>query len=112
MQYLDDTDNMAAAQDLYGEYKARKRRPNDQLEQDLRAPREHKQFMEETTARNPIVGTAAMVMAPAYSAAKALGIHVGGTGETKASRASTDEIFAAGEGYVRGLKKYFKRGSK
>jgi hypothetical protein len=130
MANLDDTDVGAAAQDLYSEYRARKERPNDQIEQDLRGPREHKQFMHETTAQNPIVGTAAMAVAPAYSAAKKvtavggfvaamakrasgaaaddIGMKTGGTGETKTSRASLDEVFAAGEGYVKGLKQYFK----
>jgi hypothetical protein len=82
--------------------------PNDQLTQDLVAPKEHSQFMEETTANNPVQGTAAMLAAPAYSAAKALGFAPGGTGEAKTSRASVDELFAAGTGYVKGMKRYFK----
>jgi hypothetical protein len=47
-------------------------------------------------------------MAAPYSAAKALGFAPGGTGEAKTSRASVDELFAAGTGYAKGLKRYFK----
>ena len=102
--YNDDTDN-----DVYAAYRQRVADPNDQLTQDLVAPKEHKQFMQEITERNPVQGTAAMLAAPAYSAAKALGINVAGTGEAKTSKASVDELFAAAEGYGRGMKKFFGR---
>ena len=102
--YNDDTDN-----DPYRMYRIRTRAPQDQLTQDLAGPGEHKQFMQETTERSLVQGTAAMIGTPFYSAAKALGIAPGGTGEAKTSRASLDEVFAAGEGYAKGLKKRFKR---
>jgi hypothetical protein len=102
--YLDDTDS-----DLYAAYRERLKAPNDQLTQDLLAPKEHGQFMEETTAKSPMTGTAAMAMAVPYTAAKALGFAPGGTGEAKTSRASVDELFGAAEGYGRGLKRAFKK---
>jgi hypothetical protein len=102
--YNDDTDS-----DVYAAYRQRVADPNDQLTQDLVAPREHKQFMQEITERNPVQGTATMAMAVPYSAAKALGVTAGGTGEAKTSRASVDELFAAAEGYGRGMKKFFSR---
>jgi hypothetical protein len=101
--YNDDTDS-----EVYAAYRERVRNPNDQLTQDLLGPKEHEQFMEETTAKNPVQGTAAMAMAAPYSAAKALGFAPGGTGEAKTSRASMDEIFGAATGYAKGMKRYFK----
>jgi hypothetical protein len=101
--YNDDTDSA-----VYAAYRQRVASSNDQLSQDLLGPKEHEQFMEETTAKNPVQGTAAMAMAAPYSAAKALGFAPGGTGEMKTSRASVDELFAAGTGYVKGMKRYFK----
>lgn len=108
----------AAAQDLggyaddsdaYGRYRDRLKAPNDQLTQDLLAPLEHEQFVQETTARNPLAGTAVAAASFPYAAAKALGFSPGSTGETKTSRASTDEIGGALHGYVKGLRQYVKR---
>jgi hypothetical protein len=97
MPYLDDTDN------LYAMYRERNKPENKgRAAQDLIAPQEHGQFMEEVTARNPIQGAAAMYFAPMYSASKALGI-------TKArSSGSVKEVLEAGKGFGRGLKQFFK----
>jgi hypothetical protein len=105
--YNDDTDN-----ELYRMYHIRANAPNDQLTQDLAGPGEHRQFMEEITSQSPMQGTATMAMAIPYSAAKTLGMAPGGTGEAKTSRASMDEIFAAGEGYWEGMKKAFPSKTK
>jgi hypothetical protein len=66
--------------------------------QDLLGPLEHRQFVEEVTRRSPLVGTGVMAMAPAYSAGKALGLF-----PRARSVASWDEIFAAWDGYRRGM---------
>lgn len=100
--YSDDTDNA-----VYSAYRQRMAAPNDQLTQDLAGPREHGQAVEEITARSPVQGTAMLLASPAYSAAKALGFKPGDAGDAKTSRASVDELFAAAEGYGRGMKKAF-----
>lgn len=105
-QAVADLASYADDSDAYGRYRDRLKAPNDQLTQDTLAPLEHEQFVRETTARNPLVGTAVTAAAFPYAASKALGFAPGGTGEAKTSRASTDEIGAALHGYVGGLKQY------
>src|SRR3990172_5312146 len=95
----DDTD------DLYAAYRERNKPENvSRAMQDWIAPTEHCQFMEETTALNPIQGTAALMFAPAYTAAKSLGL-------IKArSSGSIQELGEAFKGYGRGVKRFISPG--
>jgi len=97
MPYLDDSD-------LYAAYRERnKPESKGRAKQDLIAPKEHGQFLEEVTGNNPLVGTAVMAFAPGYSAAKALGL-------MKArSSGSVNEVLEAAKGYGRGLKRYGRK---
>lgn len=95
--------------DLYALHRARNTgaAATDKLTQDLLGPKEHEQFVQETTSLNPIVGTAVLAMTPVYSAAKALGIK----GAQGRSAASIDEIIGGAAGYAKGLKQYFSGGA-
>lgn len=105
-RYLDDTDLGVVAKDLYGLHHERNKYGRTDFMQDVLGPAEHKQFMREATARNPVIGTAAAIGAPIYSGLKKMGL-------TKArSSASSDEIFAAWEGYGQGLKDFVKQRRK
>lgn len=116
--YNDDTDS-----DLYRMYRVRTQAPNDQLTQDLAGPAEHKQFVREVTQRDPVGGAVVAALSAGYTGLKYLAeseskskrssaigmaaqtlVNAAGTGEAKTSRASVDEVFAAGEGFVSGLK--------
>ena len=98
MPYLDDTDNGAAAADLYGLHRERAKYGRKDYMQTVLGPAEHKQFVREVTRDSLLTGTAVAVGAPAYTAAKAMGLTKG------RSSASVDEIFSAWEGYGQGLK--------
>lgn len=96
--YLDDSDHGTAARDLYGLYHERNKYGRKDYMQDVIGPAEHKQFVREVTRDSLLKGVAVAAGAPAYTAAKAMGL-------TKArSRASVDEIFSAWEGFAQGLK--------
>ena len=87
----------------YSAYNLRKRYPQDQGWQDLLGPLEHRQFVEEVTKRNPVLGAILLGFSPGYTGLKALGLNLGGTGEMKSSKPSLDEILGAFEGFRRGL---------
>lgn len=91
-------------EDPYGVQRLRAAHAQDQGMQDLLGPIEHQQFMEEVTRRNPLLGTILMGGSIPYTALKAVGLPLGGTGEMKSSRPSLDEIFRAWDGYRRGLR--------
>lgn len=89
--------------DLYEMTRQRQRYPQDQAWQDSLGPLEHRDFMEETTSRSPLLGTLLAGWLPFYTAMKAAGVNVGGTGEMKTSSPSLEEILKGWEGYRRGL---------
>ena len=102
-KYLDDTDNGAAASDLYGLYHERNKYGRKDFMHTVLGPAEHKQFVRETTRNSLLQGAAVAAGAPAYTAAKALGLTKG------RSAASVDEIFSAWEGFAQGVKDRRKR---
>ena len=99
---------MPGLEDLYGVYNARKLRPQDQGWQNDLGPEEHRQFMEEATRRNAALGTLLAAGVPFYTALKALGVPLGGTGEMKTSEPSLAEIGGAWTGYGQGLMSLLK----
>jgi len=92
----------------YEAYQARKLRPMDQDYQDSLGPEEHRQFLKETTNLNPALGTLLAAGVPFYTALKALGVPLGGTGEMKTSKPSLAEIGGAWTGYGQGLMSLLK----
>jgi hypothetical protein len=89
--------------DLYSSYRLRTSYPQDQGIQNDLGPEEHRQFLEEVTQRNPLLGTLLAAGVPVYTALKAAGVNLGGTGEMKTSQPSLAEIGGAWTGYGRGL---------
>ena len=94
--------------DLYEMTQRRGLRPQDQAYQDDLGPEEHRQFVQEVTQRNALLGTLLAAGLPAYTALKVLGVNLGGTGEMKTSRPSLEEIGGGWTGYGQGLMDYLK----
>ena len=90
--------------DPYSAYRLRRSYPQDQGIQNDLGPEEHRQFLEEVTQRNPLLGTLLAAGVPAYSVLKLMGVNLGGTGEMKTSQPSFEEIGGAWTGYGRGLR--------
>lgn len=88
---------------LYSALALRQKFAGDQDMQNLLGPVEHKQFLQEVTKTDPLLGTILLAAAPAYTGLKALGINVSDDKTTLTSAPSMDEIFAALDGYLRGL---------
>lgn len=99
---------MPLENELYSAYGMRRLKPTDQAWQDALGPEEHRQFLEEVTQRNPLFGTLLAIGVPVYSALKAVGINLGGTGEMKTSAPSLEEIGGAWTGYGRGLRDFLR----
>jgi len=89
--------------DSYAANRMRRAAPNDQGLQDALGPVEHEQFMREVTQRSPVLGTLLAAGLPVYTALKAIGIPVGGTGEMLTSRPSLEEMLAGWRGYGQGM---------
>lgn len=89
--------------ELYGVDNLRRRYPQDQGIQNDLGPENHRQFLREVTQRNPLFGTLIAAGVPVYTALKAVGINLGGTGEMKTSQPSLAEIGGGWTGYGQGL---------
>lgn len=89
--------------DDYSAIGLRQQYPQDQFMQNLLAPVEHRQFMQEVTRDNPLMGTLLLGASPLYTGLKSLGINIADDKSSLTSTPSLDELFGALDGYLRGL---------